>query len=254
MILMNKNGRTSPSKIFRIQGPPAGHHVYSDLLLLADFQTKLQLCPHSPDPRQVSLSNPNRSLRSSISHLTVHISPSTPPHHRRHVRFFIYPFLVLREELRKGGKNPRAPMEEQRRVGRTAAELTFWTLCPYCYYAHEYEKAYEECCVRCANCRRGFHAAAIRAPAEHKGAGGGGYYDCRLGLFPLRYDWCAREDEEVEDYLVEISSSGDKRWESQAKAGHVNAGAEEEGEGMEEESCGGELEFEYEGDEILVSA
>ncbi|KAI3426736.1 uncharacterized protein J3R85_009596 [Psidium guajava] len=141
-------------------------------------------------------------------------------------------------------------MEEQRRVGRTAAELTFWTLCPYCYHAHEYEKAYEDCCVRCANCRRGFHAAAIGAPPEHEGAGGGGYYDCRLGLFPLRYDWCAREEEgdedEVEDYLVEDGRG------SEGNAGHVSQGAEEEGEGME--SCGGELEFEYEGDDILVSA
>ncbi|KAF8018516.1 hypothetical protein BT93_H3407 [Corymbia citriodora subsp. variegata] len=167
--------------------------------------------------------------------------------------------------------------ERRRRVGRTAAELTFWTLCPYCYYAHEYEKVYEECCLRCANCRRGFHAAAIRAPPEATsfdgseyngvvGGGRGGYYNCRLGLFPLRYEE-VEEKIDVEDYLVEISSDDDDNddddegggWGSGADRGNVG---NDEGEGTkkvqvvqeEENGGGGELEFEYEGDDILVSA
>ncbi|KAL8532415.1 hypothetical protein ACS0TY_008858 [Phlomoides rotata] len=43
---------------------------------------------------------------------------------------------------------------------------TFWTMCPYCYYVFEYEKVFEDCCLRCANerCRRVLHAAAIAAP------------------------------------------------------------------------------------------
>ncbi|KAL8532414.1 hypothetical protein ACS0TY_008857 [Phlomoides rotata] len=43
---------------------------------------------------------------------------------------------------------------------------TFWTTCPYCYYAFEYEKVFEDCCLRCANerCRGVLRAAAIAAP------------------------------------------------------------------------------------------
>lgn len=40
---------------------------------------------------------------------------------------------------------------------------TFWTMCPYCYYVYEYDKVYEDCCMKCANerCRRVLHAVAI---------------------------------------------------------------------------------------------
>ncbi|KAL0396502.1 UNVERIFIED_CONTAM: hypothetical protein Scaly_0098600 [Sesamum calycinum] len=43
---------------------------------------------------------------------------------------------------------------------------TFWTMCPYCYYVYEYDKVFEDCCLRCANegCRRVLHAVAIGAP------------------------------------------------------------------------------------------
>ncbi|KAK3418978.1 hypothetical protein EUGRSUZ_H04724 [Eucalyptus grandis] len=163
--------------------------------------------------------------------------------------------------------------EQRRRVGRTAAELTFWTLCPYCYCAHEYEKAYEECCLRCANCGRGFHAAAIRAPPEATASGGGGvvhngvgggHYNCRLGLFPLRYEE-VEEKIDVGDHLVEISSDEEEeggRGSVADDAGRGNAGSDgeegtkkmEEEEEEEEGSGGGELEFEYVGDDILVSA
>ncbi|KAI3451232.1 hypothetical protein Pfo_007897 [Paulownia fortunei] len=43
---------------------------------------------------------------------------------------------------------------------------SFWTICPYCYHVYEYEKKFEDCCLRCANerCRRGFHAVALASP------------------------------------------------------------------------------------------
>ncbi|KAL0461421.1 UNVERIFIED_CONTAM: hypothetical protein Slati_0029700 [Sesamum latifolium] len=43
---------------------------------------------------------------------------------------------------------------------------TFWTMCPYCYYVYEYDKVFEDCCLRCANegCRRVLHAVAIGVP------------------------------------------------------------------------------------------
>ncbi|KAI6692142.1 hypothetical protein NL676_019852 [Syzygium grande] len=149
--------------------------------------------------------------------------------------------------------------EEQRRVGRTAAAgLTFWTLCPYCYYAHEYEKAYEGCCLRCATCGRGFHAAAIRAPPEATafvGGGGGGRSATEQYELGAREGGGARGGEEKKidagDYLVEISSE-DEGGEAKKEVEVEEEEREEEEE--EEEESGGELEFEYEGDDILVSA
>lgn len=43
---------------------------------------------------------------------------------------------------------------------------TFWTICPYCYHVYEYDRVYEDCCLRCANerCRRVLHAVAMGAP------------------------------------------------------------------------------------------
>ncbi|KAH6796878.1 hypothetical protein C2S52_021432 [Perilla frutescens var. hirtella] len=50
-------------------------------------------------------------------------------------------------------------------AGRTSGSGggTFWTMCPYCYYVYEYDKVFEDCCLRCANekCKRVLHAVAI---------------------------------------------------------------------------------------------
>ncbi|KAI6692146.1 hypothetical protein NL676_019856 [Syzygium grande] len=159
------------------------------------------------------------------------------------------PLLVSHDDLRKeekiryaagGGKGPGA---QPRADGGAAVVrrpqggrgLTLWTLCSYCYYAHEYGKAYEGCSLQCANCRQGFHAAAICSllkvtafssgrGVERNGAvggGGGGHYKCRLGLFRLRKKWGAREGRgkeegleekiDVGDYLVKILSD-DSAW------------------------------------------
>ena len=68
---------------------------------------------------------------------------------------------------------------------------TFWTVCPFCYYMYEYEKWYEECCLRCQNqnCRRAFHGVAMPEPKNDILVEGGGHYYCGLGLFPLKYSW-----------------------------------------------------------------
>ncbi|KAL0431846.1 UNVERIFIED_CONTAM: hypothetical protein Sradi_0810600 [Sesamum radiatum] len=60
--------------------------------------------------------------------------------------------------------------DELRRYMRSCAPGsdggTFWTMCPYCYYVYEYDKVFEDCCLRCANegCRRVLHAVAIGVP------------------------------------------------------------------------------------------
>ncbi|CAK9169180.1 unnamed protein product [Ilex paraguariensis] len=62
---------------------------------------------------------------------------------------------------------------------------TFWTVCPYCYYVFEYEKMYEECCLRCQNdkCSRGFDAVAIPSPPPREVVEKGQY--CCFGFFPF---------------------------------------------------------------------
>ncbi|PPD95112.1 hypothetical protein GOBAR_DD07884 [Gossypium barbadense] len=62
----------------------------------------------------------------------------------------------------KNGKN-----ERKKGPGETGnVKGSFWTACSYCYYKFEYEKKYEECRLRCRNCRKGFHAVVVSPPPE----------------------------------------------------------------------------------------
>ncbi|WJX22074.1 hypothetical protein P8452_11416 [Trifolium repens] len=66
---------------------------------------------------------------------------------------------------------------------------SFWTACPYCFGMFEYPKVYEDCTLRCQNCRRGFHAVVVRAPpelTEDEGGKDGGSF-CSFGYFPLGF-------------------------------------------------------------------
>ncbi|KAJ8625085.1 hypothetical protein MRB53_033615 [Persea americana] len=62
-------------------------------------------------------------------------------------------------------------------------DSTIWVSCPYCCNLFEYEKKYENCKLRCQNCRRGFHAVAIPSPPPIV-PGMDAYY-CSWGFFPL---------------------------------------------------------------------
>ncbi|KAE7999969.1 hypothetical protein FH972_004343 [Carpinus fangiana] len=73
---------------------------------------------------------------------------------------------------------------------------TFWTLCPYCYYMYEYEKVYEECCLRCQNCQRAFHGVSIKSPPQSVLVGEEKYYHCGWGCFPLGCEKGAENDGE----------------------------------------------------------
>lgn len=72
---------------------------------------------------------------------------------------------------------------------REAATMTasFWTMCPYCWYLHEYERRYEDCTLRCANCKRTFHGAAVRPPPPESVVEGKEEYYCYHVSLPLRY-------------------------------------------------------------------
>ncbi|CAL0334359.1 unnamed protein product [Lupinus luteus] len=61
---------------------------------------------------------------------------------------------------------------------------SFWTACPYCYAMYEYPKVYEDCTLRCPNCRRGFTAVVVRAPPN---LGGNDDSYCSWGFMPLGY-------------------------------------------------------------------
>uniref|UniRef100_A0A803PXP0 J domain-containing protein n=1 Tax=Cannabis sativa TaxID=3483 RepID=A0A803PXP0_CANSA len=67
---------------------------------------------------------------------------------------------------------------------------SFWTACPYCYVLYEYPKGYEECVLRCQNCKRAFHAAVIPSPPVR---GKEDTYFCCWGFFPLGFSGNAKD-------------------------------------------------------------
>ncbi|GAB4861351.1 hypothetical protein Ancab_036513 [Ancistrocladus abbreviatus] len=69
---------------------------------------------------------------------------------------------------------------------RSSSRLSsFWTACPYCYILYEYPRVYEDCCLRCQNCQRAFHAAVISSLPPLV-PGKEAYYCC-WGFFPLGF-------------------------------------------------------------------
>ncbi|XP_044475599.1 dnaJ homolog subfamily C member 14 [Mangifera indica] len=82
--------------------------------------------------------------------------------------------------------NPRDDNYNHNRHEEQRSKLsTFWTTCPYCYILYEYPKVYENCCLRCQNCRRGFHAILI--PKLPPLVPGKEAYYCCWGFFPMGY-------------------------------------------------------------------
>ncbi|KAK3185149.1 hypothetical protein Dsin_032435 [Dipteronia sinensis] len=84
-------------------------------------------------------------------------------------------------------ESSRPNRTESARRSETESETTgsFWTACPYCYVLYEYQKVYEECVLRCQNCRRAFHAVAIPSPPVSATAKDS--YFCCWGFYPLGY-------------------------------------------------------------------
>ncbi|XVF17347.1 hypothetical protein REPUB_Repub10bG0113100 [Reevesia pubescens] len=116
----------------------------------------------------------------------------------------------------KSGKN-----EPKKGPSETENEKdTFWTVCPYCYFMYEYEKEYEECCLLCQNCRKGFHGLAVAAPPPEGllVKGKDGEYYSGYGFFPLGYSGKSFLDDKKEvgggdtgkkHEIVEISDDSD---------------------------------------------
>ncbi|KAJ8762489.1 hypothetical protein K2173_007928 [Erythroxylum novogranatense] len=77
------------------------------------------------------------------------------------------------------GQNQRAKLE------------SFWTVCPYCYVLFEYPRVYEDCCLRCRNCQKAFHAVLL--PTMPPLVPGKEAYYCCWSVFPLGFAFGSQE-------------------------------------------------------------
>ena len=105
--------------------------------------------------------------------------------------------------------------ESNHENGSEEKSETFWTLCPYCYCMFEYGKVYEDHCLRCQTCGRGFHGVAISPSISEIMVPGKDQYYLGYGVFPLGYSEENNKENENKgkkglDYdVVEISDDED---------------------------------------------
>lgn len=83
----------------------------------------------------------------------------------------------------KASNAPIPSSAESAESAEPNAPTSFWTACPYCFTLFEYPVVYEECSMRCQNCRRAFQAVSVISPPET----GKDSYFCCWGLFPLGF-------------------------------------------------------------------
>ncbi|GAV66830.1 DnaJ domain-containing protein [Cephalotus follicularis] len=93
--------------------------------------------------------------------------------------------LFSRIDLASTVKLPvrRTPQQQQQQQQQNLRLSSFWTLCPYCYLLYEYPRVYEDCCLKCQNCKRSFHAVLVKSMPQLV-PGQEAYY-CGWGCFPL---------------------------------------------------------------------
>ncbi|KAL3630463.1 hypothetical protein CASFOL_023447 [Castilleja foliolosa] len=110
--------------------------------------------------------------------------------------------LVLRawSVLSNPSEKARFDNELLRSCTSASGNGTFWTICPYCYYVYEYDRAYESCCLKCSNekCRRVLHAVAIQAPPPPGDVVEKGQYLCS-GFMP--FGMCGGNGEEKRENM-----------------------------------------------------
>ncbi|CAI9104112.1 OLC1v1002725C1 [Oldenlandia corymbosa var. corymbosa] len=75
--------------------------------------------------------------------------------------------------------------EEGRRADESSDDgvSTFWTACPYCYYMFEYPSVYEDCALKCQNCKKAFQG--VKVPPPPPVADGQDVNFCCWGMMPL---------------------------------------------------------------------
>ncbi|KAL5063355.1 hypothetical protein RYX36_025092 [Vicia faba] len=77
--------------------------------------------------------------------------------------------------------------KELKGEAEVVSPASFWTMCPYCWYLHEYEKKYEDFTLRCGNCQRTFHGSPVKPPEPESMVEGKEQYYCYHMSLPLRY-------------------------------------------------------------------
>ncbi|XP_074279427.1 uncharacterized protein LOC141604818 [Silene latifolia] len=90
------------------------------------------------------------------------------------------------------------------------SSVNFWTTCPYCYVIYEFPRVYIDCCIRCDNCDRGFHAAAI--PSLPPLVPGKEAYYCCWGFFPLGFETGTINDNDTDNNAENPSNAGFPNW------------------------------------------
>ncbi|KAJ4871731.1 Chaperone DnaJ-domain superfamily protein [Raphanus sativus] len=101
---------------------------------------------------------------------------------------------VLSDPIRKSSYDREVLQQRpSQRLGEASdpTETSFWTACPYCFVLFEYPKHYEECVLKCQDCKRAFQAVRIQKPplaaAAVEGGGGEDVYFCSWSVFPLGF-------------------------------------------------------------------
>ncbi|XP_010452947.1 PREDICTED: uncharacterized protein LOC104734947 [Camelina sativa] len=77
-----------------------------------------------------------------------------------------------------------SPLQSQAETSENPMATSFWTACPFCFSLFEYPKGYEECTLRCQQCRRAFAAVKTQTPPLQ--SNDEGVYFCSCAVFPLR--------------------------------------------------------------------
>ncbi|XP_054809782.1 uncharacterized protein LOC129311481 [Prosopis cineraria] len=99
--------------------------------------------------------------------------------------------LVRQEHCKQSSESKKEGFGVVPRNGRNVnvgkQKASFWTMCPYCWSLHEYEKIYEDCSLRCPKCRRVFQGIAVKPPTNDMLVKGKDQYYCYCAHVPLRY-------------------------------------------------------------------
>ncbi|KAE9607873.1 putative DnaJ domain-containing protein [Lupinus albus] len=117
---------------------------------------------------------------------------------------------------------------------------SFWTMCPYCWYLHEYERKYEDCTFRCGNCQKTFHGVEVKPPTKDMMVEGKEQYYCYQVSLPCRYP----VDENIirdSNGGIGLQSNGKKRMRMKTMARRVRM------KGFIEENSDADTDVEQEG-------
>ncbi|SPT16933.1 unnamed protein product [Triticum aestivum] len=160
-----------------------------ELLAVADVHLAAQrLLPSGrPDPLAILQLQPNpdsADVKRAFRRLANLLAPRRNPHPGADtaLRAVEEAFAHLSESTSTGAAPaPAAP------GGASAAEDTFWTVCPHCCHVHQYERLLVGRSLMCASagCRRPFVATEL--PAAPPIVPGTDFYYCAWGFIPMGF-------------------------------------------------------------------